>query len=275
MHCNIKALVLVLVFGNSLSARSQDKMMSGTVIVTGISQTKIVVAADSRRIPPFGPPDDNVCKILALDDKSIFAASGNTLSRRGDVTFWDAYDRTGAIFRSTRQSKGSTGFLRSASVAWSKDIISRINLALVNGNVKIAGLEENRFFNAVFIGFEGGSAAIYQQEIMYDLVAQKAVSKPTYVQPTVEIKWGAMGHPETAYEVLAGQTIFAKMQMNAWNARRLSIRSEDQDANFAIFLTKASMIYNPHRDEIGGPINALEITSRGTRWIDNPTCKQN
>ncbi len=97
MHCNIKALVLVLVFGNFLlSARSQDKMMSGTVIVTGISQTKIVVVADSRRIPPFGPPDDNVCKILALEhDKSIFAASGNTLSRRGDVTFWDAYDRTG------------------------------------------------------------------------------------------------------------------------------------------------------------------------------------
>src|SRR5580704_7189982 len=99
MHTNIKAAIFLLALRTYANACPQDKMMRGTVIVTGLSQAKIVVAADSRRVPPFGPPDDNVCKILALDDKSVFMAAGTTSAGSGNTTYWDAYDRTGKIFR--------------------------------------------------------------------------------------------------------------------------------------------------------------------------------
>jgi hypothetical protein len=83
-----------------------------------------------------------------------------------------------------------------------------------------------------------------------------------------------MGYAEVADEVLAGDSSLAKAERQKWNRLQPSIKFEDRDAYWAIQVIQASMAIDPHKQEIGGPIDALEITAKGIRWIKRKSlCK--
>jgi hypothetical protein len=42
---------------------------------------------------------------------------------------------------------------------------------------------------------------------------------------------------------------------------------QDVPPHWAIRLAELSELYGPHKDQMGGPIDALEITSQGINWI--------
>ncbi len=72
----IKSALCLFLVGllSPTDARSQDA--SGSIVVIGVSEEKVIVAADSRAKPEDGGYVDSYCKITALSDKLIFSVTG-------------------------------------------------------------------------------------------------------------------------------------------------------------------------------------------------------
>jgi len=85
--------VVILALASSLGAESGGvQSASGTVVVIGLSQTKIVIAVDSRGFDDAGKYRDDICKIVRLDDHSVFTAAGNIIHAHDGRALWDAQD---------------------------------------------------------------------------------------------------------------------------------------------------------------------------------------
>jgi len=269
MNRNISLLILILGFGMTQHAVAQDETR-GTVIVTGWSQFKIVIATDSRSSPLVGIPRDDICKVITLDNRSVFTAAGSIDYN----SFWNGFTEAPKAFAVAKKNLKPGKYLREAAIQWGKSIAKGFNEGLARDRTgTMTTVYDGRILNGIFVGFENGTIAMYQEEIMFDPSTQKAKRIDDEFQAYPTLHWGGMGHSETVNEILIGQTNLARREQRQWEKLKLSIDPRDQDAYWAIQLVKASMIYNPYRNEIGGPINALEITASGTRWIEKHTCK--
>jgi len=268
---SVKIPLLVLVFAFGMPQRTAPQYETrGTVIVTAWSQTKVVIAADSRGSQLGGIPRDDVYKIVTLDNKSIFTAAGSIIYS----IYWNGFAEAPKKFVVARKTLRSGKYLRETAISWGESITKGINEGLARDRAgTMTNVDDNGFLNGMFVGFENGTVAMYQEEIIFDPTTQKAKHIHDEFKPYPALHWGAMGHSETVAEIVIGQTNLAREEQRKWQILRPSINPRDQDAYWAIQLVKASMIYNPHRDEIGGPINALEISSNGIRWIENRTCQ--
>jgi len=137
-------------------------------------------------------------------------------------------------------------------------------------------IDENVVFNAMFAGFPDGEAEQYQVEVKFDPLTQKAApTLHTFKQePGPTLIFGAGGRNETAIEVLKGETNFAKSEQAKWRKDSQKYSANDEPIYYTIRLVELSKTHGPHKDEIGGPVVALEITIRGIRWVRCvPSCQ--
>ena len=114
---------------------------------------------------------------------------------------------------------------------------------------------------------------MYQVEIVFDASTQQAKENFYTEHHTTAIEFGALGRNEIVNEVVAGTTHFARAEQRKWAAAERSISIKDRDVRWAIRLVQLTMEYHPQRADVGGPIDALEITRRGIRWVERkPGC---
>jgi hypothetical protein len=154
-HANF-LIVLMLLLPMS-SAVSQVK--SGTVVIIGHSKQKVVIAADSRQVDDDGPGyHDDGCKIIALNDKLIFAAAGKIRADIGETVYWDSAREARTALTDTRRLDGDKPgyFLNRVSAKWGALLGTKIassipptyahsvsdNLILVDG--LLIGIDESR-----------------------------------------------------------------------------------------------------------------------------------
>jgi len=69
------AAFIFLLLASSLGAQCSRQSTTGTVVVIGWSQTRIAIAVDSRGFDDANKYRDDVCKIVRLDNHSIFTAA--------------------------------------------------------------------------------------------------------------------------------------------------------------------------------------------------------
>jgi hypothetical protein len=241
--------------------------------VIGWSQTKIVIAVDSRGFDDAGKHRDDICKIVRLDDHSVFTAAGNIIHAHDGRALWDAQDAARHAFKDA-QKAGSSRVLRAAARSWGEHMVASINQALVAdaaGSTKM--VENNIFLTGVFAGFQNGATALYQVEIAFDPTTRQAREKFYAERPRATVRFAALGRNEIVSEVVAGRTHFARVEQRKWAAGERSIALRDRDARWAMRLVQLTMEYHPHKIDVGGPTDALEITRRGIRWIERkPGC---
>jgi hypothetical protein len=265
--------VVILALASSLGAESGGQSASGTVVVIGWSQTKIVLAVDSRGFDDAGKHRDDICKIVRLDDHSVFTAAGNIIHAHDGRALWDAQDAVRRAFKDA-QKAGSSRVLRSAARTWGEHMVASINQALVadpSGSTKM--VEGNIFLTGVFAGFQNGATALYQVEIAFDPATRQAREKFYAERPRATVHFAALGRNEIVSEVAADKTHFARVEQRKWAASERSIALRDRDARWAMRLVQLTMEYHPHKIDVGGPTDALEITRRGIRWVERkPGC---
>ena len=241
---------------------------SGTVIVTAHNTQRLILATDSRRTKKNGY-EDGVCKILVLDRKTVFVGSAWVSHKKGKVVFWQAYaDAVGAFDNSKRY--GSTTRLENAAIVWGQQSVKAVNRALVSDPVDSrAKLDHNVFYNGLFMGFTDGVAEMYVVQITYDPATQKANKHLVTYNIGPKLVFGAGGWTETVLEVLAGKTEFAISEAARFQMDIHTHNYTEQDGppHWAIRLAELSELYGPHKDQVGGPIDALEITRHGINWI--------
>jgi hypothetical protein len=275
MNYKIKVpAVVVLALASSLGAESDAQSATGTVVAIGWSQTKIVVAVDSRGFDDAGKHRDDICKIVRLDDHSVFTAAGNIIHARDGHALWDAQEEARHAFQEA-QKAGSSRALRAAARSWGEHMVASINRALAAdpaGSTKM--VEDNIFVTGVFLGFQNGITAMYQVEITYDPGTRLARQKFYAERPRATMHFAALGRNEIVSEVVAAKTHFARVEQRKWAAAERNIPWRDRDVRWAIRLVQLTMEYHPQKIDVGGPTDALEISRRGIRWVESkPGCK--
>ena len=134
-------------------------------------------------------------------------------------------------------------------------------------------LENHIFVTGVFLGFENGSTEMYQVEIVFDPRIRQARQNFYTERHRRTIQFAALGRSEIVTEVVANKTQFARVEQRKWAASERNIPLRDRDARWAIRLVQLTMEYHPQKADVGGPIDALEITRRGIRWVERkPGC---
>ena len=265
--------VVVLALASSLGAESGAQSAAGTVVVIGLSQTKIVIAVDSRGFDDAGKYRDDICKIVRLDDYSVFTAAGNIIHAHDGRALWDAQSEARRAFRDA-QKAGSSRVLRAAARSWGERMVASINQGLVAdpaGSTKM--VEGNIFLTGVFAGLQNGATALYQVEIAFDPATRQAREKFYPERPRATVHFAALGRNEIVSEVVAGRTHFARVEQRKWAAAERSIALRDRDVRWAMRLVQLTMEYHPKKIDVGGPTDALVITRRGIRWVERkPGC---
>jgi hypothetical protein len=271
----MNTLVLILILSTSPVAWCQDAER-GTLIVIGFSQNKIIVAADSRKSSYSGDQfNDDDCKLIPFDGFSIFTTAGNVAFRTQHTAGWNGNYEASKIIASSEKSKSTGKYLMTAAIEWAQIITAEINQSLaVDRDQTMQAVEENRILNGIFAGFENGIAALYQQEIMFDRQGRRATNRLTDVPMPPVLQWSAVGDAAAANDVISGKSPFLETQRRKWDRLMPTIEPKDRDAYLAIQLVKIGERYDPKRQEIGGPVDVLEITAGGSRWVKRkPMCK--
>ena len=265
--------LLFLVIARSMDAGVGPQSRTGTVVVIGWSRTKIVMAVDSRGFDDNEKYRDDICKIVRLDDHSVFTAAGNIIHAYRGRALWDGQKEAWKAFKEAQKTQNPR-LLKTAAGIWGDGMVVRINQALKEdpGGSKHM-LDKGIFLTGVFTGFENGSTAMYQLEIVFDPAIQRAKQNFYTEHSTVTVQWGALGRNEIVSEVVAAKTRFAKAEHRKWIAAERNIPQRDRDVRWAIRLVQLTMEYHAQKADVGGPIDALEITRRGIRWVERkPGC---
>jgi hypothetical protein len=264
---------IFLTLACSVGAQDGLQSITGTVVVIGWSRTKIVIALDSRGFDDNEKYRDDICKIVRLDDHSVFTAAGNIIHAHNGRALWNAQKEAIRAFQ-VAQNTGTQRLLKSAARNWGGHMVAAINQALKEdpAGSKLM-LDKSIFLTGVFLGFENDSTAMYQVEIIFDSSTQQAKENFYTEHHTTTIEFGALGRNEIVNEVVADKTHFAKTEQRRWAAAERSISIKDRDVRWAIRLVQLTMEYHPQKADVGGPIDAVEITRRGIRWVDRkPGC---
>ena len=265
--------VLFLVIARSMGASVGVQSTSGTVVVIGWSRTKIAIAVDSRGYDDNEKYRDDICKIVRLGDHSVFTAAGNIIHAYKGRALWDAQKEALHAFKEARGTN-SPRLLRTAARSWGDGMVTEIDQALqedFTGSKHM--LEKNIFLTGVFAGFENGATAMYQVEIVFDPASQRAKQNFYTEHHATTVVFGALGRNEIVNEVVADKTNFAKAEQRKWATAERKIPLRDRDVRWAIRLVQLTMEYHPQKADVGGPIDALEITRRGIRWVERkPGC---
>src|ERR1700683_3519502 len=269
MKCRLEVWTLILlVLACGVHLRCGLQSTTGTVVVIGWSRTKIVIAVDSRGFDDNEKNRDDICTIARLEDRSVFTAAGNIIHAHNGRALWNAQKEAIHAFQEA-QNAGTQRLLKTAAGNWGEHMVATINQALKDdpAGSKLM-LDKNIFLTGVFLGFENGSTAMYQVEIVFDASTQQAKENFYTEHHTTAIEFGALGRNEIVNEVVAGTTHFARAEQRKWAAAERSISIKDRDVRWAIRLVQLTMEYHPQRADVGGPIDALEITRRGIRWVE-------
>src|ERR1700684_939036 len=121
--------VLFLVLARGIGVDVTAQSVTGTVVVIGWSRTKIVVAVDSRGFDDNEKYRDDICKIVRLDDHSVFTAAGNIIHAHNGRALWNAQKEAIHAFQEAKNA-GTQRLLKIAARNWGDHIVAAINQAL-------------------------------------------------------------------------------------------------------------------------------------------------
>jgi hypothetical protein len=278
MKLLFQSVLLVL----SLNAVAQTE--SGTLIVLNASQDEIAVAADSVGYSAVARLNDR-CKITALGDQLIFAASGNTAfgPTDGHPLEWDSHTIARKIFLRLSHERATQPMPLRIATAWGKEVKNRFKADLERDGPEgvLFGAEGDTLASAIFAGFYENAPLIVTLAVTYRTLAGERVEvsfaitnvyrRPRAVQ---------MGRADIANEFFAGQT----QRSIRWRRELATAPNGDPVASLAIYAVRLSIDNYPLVNiggkmlpPLGDPIDAVRLTpGKGIEWIQRKqNCPEN
>lgn len=275
----VDGLFVILV---SLHAIAQIE--SGTIIVLNSSQNEIAVAADSRSHNATTYVD-NRCKISALGNELIFAASGKTGygQLNGTRLVWDAHAIAHEKFRQLDRKHTKTLPLKLAT-SWGNEVKKKLQTDLINDRAEtISGANGDRLTAAIFAAFNSNGISIITGQVTYRFRDNgKPVTAFTITNKIERPIAVFIGDAEIADEFNANATSRAAQWRDEANIE--ATKAQDSVAFLAIKIVGLSIEFQPVKiingnmmHTIGGPIDALRlIHGQGIEWIQRKAnCPEN
>ena len=276
-------LCAILFSGFVLNAAARTEF--GTIVVLNSSQNEVVVAADSRSTVGARHFDDR-CKITALGNSLLFAASGYT----GEGTFdavsgrplhlrWDTHRIAREEFLRLARERETRAVPLELARAWGGRVTQRVESDLASDrNSVLASLDGDVVTSAVFAGFDEGALLTVTAQITYVLTRRPQL-RFQVINVNRSPRAVFLGEDAVAEEFVADQTKRAK----AWNAeaKTEATSAKDQVAFYSKRFAQLSVRYDRGKTlngrivhDLGGPIDVVRLRrGGGIDWIERkPNC---
>jgi len=256
---------------------------SGTIIVVGWSEHKVVIASDSRGREENGSYRDDSCKIVALNDKFLFASSGRPRDVTGGIVGWDAAEQAKtALTTILKQAEGGTDsdsyFAKKVADVWRNLMIKNINDHI--RRQEVARLKPKQIYvDGLFIA--GGPV---QSRVAYAVIARNNDNAAFFLP---ELRVPSELSDKTTFNATGGESAIFLEFLNDTSDRakkerlitdRLSKKwtPQEADARMAIRLVDLVIKYGPPSD-VGPPVDAAQLSVGHTiHWIQRKeNCKRN
>lgn len=263
-------------FGFVHQARAQ--VDRGTIVLIDISQSRVIIAADSRSSPSGRILSDHACKITALGKKMLFAESGIAGSNHTVLKSlnWHASDDAVAAFkRVVSKAPAKDGDLVTAVAAeWEKKMKVRHTR-----DERTAGFLDDVptdvLSDSVFAGLDDrGRIMAREVSFTFDRAeAQKKGFSPVVSknQPWIvpaEMTLKVMGHSEVALEFASKSSERALVEAQRWQLEMQSRRNEDYYVSYLKHLIDLEATYAIPDAGVGGDVDIATLDSGGTiRWV--------
>ena len=274
-----------------LPAWAWAQVRSGSVVAMSRSRQNVIIAADSRVNLGEGKHDDSYCKITALSDNLIFAATGIV----GDSSYllpqdlrFGATDEARKAFLSYSQAPedfldlGKVGTIASKWGAAMSDHFRKAAEAspanFQEWRKRIDLTHESAFVVGLFAGLEStGEISVYSVNV--DFVEPEKGFLPTepYFLRSTPIPEDApdnfsltqvFGMQEIFEEINAGKTDRAKQEIRQRHYLEMTSFPEVFARSQVIRIVDLTIAYHPKQEFVGGKIDAVELPRGGKiNWI--------
>ena len=271
--------VLLVIFA-VISYQSSAQITSGTVIVLNFTEDKLIVAADSRgsHINRDRPPDDSQCKLAQFNHKLLFASTGAAGYIRRDTRDttpgWENTVVARDAVRETFKRQHGKIDIESASAAWAQKLIS--NWSVLYGNNRPLVIKAAEAGHGVITaGFFAQAKKSKIAWILALITFDSSRAQPISALPVYELSFCWPCGQTTGHKICAGGEVAAATQfcseLDSQKATVKGMRSQqsgwtaEEILPFRVAKMAAACDLN---GTIGGPIDAIEITTSGTiRWL--------
>lgn len=253
-----------------------------TVIIVGIDQQKAILAADSRATRGDGTYDDHYCKIIALGDDMLFAATGllsNDSPGFPDDAKFQVYDSARKAYdeikRATPESNvafAPSSFVGKVAFWWSlKNGMKFISAAKISPWINQPGGGQ---ITGVFVGTEG-------KTVEFD--SRTLACTPQNIALNCEARFSQLVVPKDIQFIPFGTVDIGQLALapESNESRRYrdsrAVNADRAGRQFAIRLAELTEDFSAYRSFVHGKIDAVEIRpGKKPYWIQQKTeCRQN
>jgi hypothetical protein len=292
--------IILLIAVLLLAALAGAQVRSGSIVVLGRSRQRIVIAADSRVNFGDGKYKDSSCKIAALNDQFIFAATGIV----GDSSYllpenlrFDATEEARRVFRQYSQTpENSFGLGKVGTVAsnWGTAMAKHFRDAaqVSPGSLRewlkrVDRSHESPFIVGVFAGLESdGEISVYSVNVDYVQPRGGPASAEPFFLTSMPFSDDfpddfplitPFGIPEIVHEVSDGKSDRAKQELNNRQLLQKTLSAEAYARNQVIRMVDLTIAYHPKQEFVGGKIDAIELPRAGkVHWVQRKqNCPEN
>jgi hypothetical protein len=288
---NSKFRQIVFVAFCLLPACARAQIHSGSIVVMGRSRQKVVIAADSRVNLGDGKYEDSYCKITALSDNLIFAATGivgdSSYLLPEDLRFGATGEARKAFLSYSQKPEDFLDLGRVGTIAskWGAAMADHFRKA---ADASPANLEEWRkridlshesgFVVGLFAGLEpDGEISVYSVTVDYAEPRKGFLPTEPYFLRSTPIPddapedfsvTQAFGMSEIFDEINAGKTDRAKQEIRQSHYLQMTSFPEVFAGRQVIRMVDLTIAYDPKQEFVGGRIDAIELPAGGKiSWI--------
>lgn len=245
-----------------VSYPAYSQISSGTIVVFAVTQDEAVIAADSRaKFVRGSPPDDTYCKIAAFRNHVIFSVTGPAAyisSGPADpIHSWSAIDEARSASQVGRQAVNASSETKMIADAWAKKIQTKWNSLYAKYPdlvIKAAEHGKGLLTTGIFIVAKNKHLAFTTRGIRF--------SRDSRIPTSVEKASCETGHLCGSGETDVFLEFTRVTSQRAENERAEWLKRQDASAiMYAIRMVDLTIKYGP--DDVGGKVDALEITSDG------------
>jgi hypothetical protein len=274
---NTKWLATICLLLSSQIARAQVK--TGTILYVNFTPSDLTVAADSRMtIAETGEHDDAECKISAFGNKFVFAMAG-VVFPNDDIRnphfvarqIWDTESLT-----EDNEIKLVSAVAKEWAARMEQIYAQSGKIDLIRKHTGGEALA-----NAMFAATDSrGQMAVVLVAIDFD---GKLFDTSGYIRITHNLQdlpagtQVSAGFDEIANEYGLETSDRAKEYMTRFKTQISNLPPMEQRARIASKLVELSVLFDPHKDELGFPIDVLQLRpTEGINWVSiKANCPQN
>lgn len=268
VESKMKCLVLFILLCSEVA---WPEVQSGTVIFLDFQKDSITLSADSKSRAVQSGKVVNDCKIVAFGNQFVVETAG--LLKDDVPGGWDIRTIARRIWRLESQHEtDASGLVRKVSEKWIERMRVIYNDADYIRHKRKTHPEGNVIANVAFIATDNnGHMAARGVNATFDVRVFDSTGKVKLDFPFIDLTppyWISAGSNEIIMEYQFKTSSRAVQFSEDWALKNAKLTTDERNAAWAKEMIALSLKLHPHPEEIGPPVEVLQIKPRtGIRWV--------